>query len=265
MEVTTDEDDSQRAGIQTCDVPSKPGGRPRSHHSLGRPLRDDEKITNFGSTDGKEVQKEINRMGQKELQKAFNQIFPLKTGSNNNNWLRRKLLEAAGIPQAKSHPRGRPPRPNAKARPAAPVGRGFDTPTSSHSTREKSRQFPSFPVTGGVRKTTRRRKPTLRSEGMAAHGLTRQGSTSSVESLTPGLVGPMTQCVLPLPVLSFLHIQIELNFHYLWCWVVVWIGVKLKANAFGVVIAAPALPTYLSQVTTPPLPNSYGCFEGQHL
>eukprot|EP00884_Botryococcus_braunii_P019590 jgi/Botrbrau1/6314/Bobra.0339s0024.1 len=62
-----------------------------------------------------------------------------KMDSNNASWLRRKLLEAAGVEPTKPQGRRRlaKQRANAKALTKAPVGRGFATPspTSSHSTR----------------------------------------------------------------------------------------------------------------------------------
>ena len=51
----------------------------------------------------------IQAMNQKELQHKFEEVYGKKTGSNNNNWLRKKLAEAAMLVEPR-HPssRGRP-------------------------------------------------------------------------------------------------------------------------------------------------------------
>ena len=51
----------------------------------------------------------IQAMNQKELQHKFEDVYGKKTGSNNNNWLRKKLAEAAMLVEPR-HPssRGRP-------------------------------------------------------------------------------------------------------------------------------------------------------------
>jgi hypothetical protein len=50
------------------EAPARAGGRARSHHLLKHVLPHTDVKTHFGTVEPKEIVKEINRMGQKELQ-----------------------------------------------------------------------------------------------------------------------------------------------------------------------------------------------------
>ena len=93
------------------------GNGSRSHHLLKHALPDVDVKEYFGSIEPKEIMREINRLGQRELQAGgkalaparkqgsavadavcvlqarFRAVYGTQTFSNNNNWLRRKLLE----------------------------------------------------------------------------------------------------------------------------------------------------------------------------
>eukprot|EP00873_Tetraselmis_striata_P024370 jgi/Tetstr1/444634/TSEL_032482.t1 len=69
----------------------------KTHHLLKHQLPSGDMTHHFGSSDPKVIFKFITKMGQRELQAKFRDVFQTPTFSNNNNWLRRKLMEAAGL------------------------------------------------------------------------------------------------------------------------------------------------------------------------
>ena len=100
-------------------------GNPRSHHALQNALPVADIVAHFGSAEPKEIAKEVSRLGQRDLQVGqaiglcrtpaggrrpsrdverlfghvqarFRVVYGTQTFSNNNTWLRRKLLEGAG-------------------------------------------------------------------------------------------------------------------------------------------------------------------------
>lgn len=123
------EDEQKLSLVLAC--PSSPGIAPRAgsrpgkvnHHLLKHKLPQTDVQTHFGTTDPKELAKEITRMGQRELQvnlsilvfvttnvpardarfsginvalwmqAKFVEVYGTATKSNNNAWLRRKLSE----------------------------------------------------------------------------------------------------------------------------------------------------------------------------
>ncbi|KAK9822715.1 hypothetical protein WJX81_007834 [Elliptochloris bilobata] len=110
-------------------------------HLLRHELPNVDLLEAFGTTDGREIAKDIARWGQKELQAKFKVVYGTPTFSNNNNWLRRKLAEAAGLQTPKV------------------VGTGVTTPRnkSGHASGVDLDDHDREP--GGIRRTKRQRKP----------------------------------------------------------------------------------------------------------
>lgn len=82
----------------------------RTHHLLKHCLSQSQRSTalaQFNTLDSKEAAKEIARMGQRELQAKFKEVYGSATKSNNNSWLRRKLYEAVGVAPLKANPKGK--------------------------------------------------------------------------------------------------------------------------------------------------------------
>lgn len=101
------------APAQSCDSvdPAQ-----RTHHLLKHCLSQSQRgaaLQQFNTSDPREAAKEIARMGQRELQAKFKEVYGSATKSNNNSWLRRKLYEAVGVAPLKASTKG-------KARKAAP-------------------------------------------------------------------------------------------------------------------------------------------------
>ncbi|PRW39294.1 hypothetical protein C2E21_6998 [Chlorella sorokiniana] len=69
------------------------------HHLLRHVLSPEQctdALRHFGTTDAKSAARQVNRMSQRELRDTFEKVYCVHTNSNNNTWLRRKLLEAVG-------------------------------------------------------------------------------------------------------------------------------------------------------------------------
>ncbi|BDA44385.1 hypothetical protein COCOBI_05-5690 [Coccomyxa sp. Obi] len=124
-------------------------------HLLRHTLPDIDVAEHFGTTDGKEIAKEIARMGQKELQAKFKMVYGAPTFSNNNNWLRRKLMEAAGLQTPKV------------------LGTGQTSPRKhSHNLGDPGIDGGAFErLQGGIRRTKRQRKPKQYEDMMLGEGL----------------------------------------------------------------------------------------------
>ncbi|KAL4427974.1 hypothetical protein ABPG75_002063 [Micractinium tetrahymenae] len=82
----------------------------RTHHLLKHCLSQSQRGTalqHFNTSDAREAAKEIARMGQRELQAKFKEVYGSATKSNNNSWLRRKLYEAVGVAPLKANTKGK--------------------------------------------------------------------------------------------------------------------------------------------------------------
>ncbi|KAL4421999.1 hypothetical protein ABPG77_005429 [Micractinium sp. CCAP 211/92] len=69
------------------------------HHLLRHVLSPEQcsdALHHFGTADSKAAARMVNRMSQRELRDMFAKVYNVHTNSNNNTWLRRKLLEAVG-------------------------------------------------------------------------------------------------------------------------------------------------------------------------
>lgn len=103
----------------------------RTHHLLKHCLSQSQRVTalaHFNTADPREAAKEIARMGQRELQAKFKEVYGSATKSNNNSWLRRKLYEAVGVAPLKANTKG-------KARKGAGSGSGGSR-KSAHSSKD---------------------------------------------------------------------------------------------------------------------------------
>jgi hypothetical protein len=69
----------------------------RQHHLLKHVLNEEQRGNNalqhFGTSDVAEAVEKINGMVQRELQVHFAKVYGVRSNSNNNSWLRKKLLE----------------------------------------------------------------------------------------------------------------------------------------------------------------------------
>lgn len=82
----------------------------RTHHLLKHCLSQSQRgaaLQQFNTSDPREAAKEIARMGQRELQAKFKDVYGSATKSNNNSWLRRKLYEAVGVAPLKASTKGK--------------------------------------------------------------------------------------------------------------------------------------------------------------
>ncbi|PSC69809.1 grf-like transcription factor isoform B [Micractinium conductrix] len=82
----------------------------RTHHLLKHCLSQSQRsaaLQHFNTADAREAAKEIARMGQRELQAKFKEVYGSATKSNNNSWLRRKLYEAVGVAPLKANTKGK--------------------------------------------------------------------------------------------------------------------------------------------------------------
>ncbi|KAK9834029.1 hypothetical protein WJX81_004707 [Elliptochloris bilobata] len=139
-------------------------GNPRSHHALREALPTAEIIAHFGSAEPKEIAKEVSKLGQRDLQARFRVVYGTQTFSNNNTWLRRKLLEAAGLQAPKAAGRGRPTARTSKAASASHVHvQASDSLPLSRSSSLASQSTGNCTVAKAdeVRRTKRARKPKL--------------------------------------------------------------------------------------------------------
>ncbi|PSC67176.1 hep_Hag family [Micractinium conductrix] len=69
------------------------------HHLLRHVLSPEQcsdALHHFNTNDSKAAARQVNRMSQRELRDMFAKVYNVHTNSNNNTWLRRKLLEAVG-------------------------------------------------------------------------------------------------------------------------------------------------------------------------
>lgn len=83
---------------------SEPGGRDRDsqsskHHLLRHHLPEERRglnaVAHFAGCDTiRQAVRKVQRMAQRELQQAFQLVYGTVSYSNNNNWLRKKLIEA---------------------------------------------------------------------------------------------------------------------------------------------------------------------------
>ncbi|CAL8461745.1 g1276 [Coccomyxa elongata] len=137
------------------------GNGSRSHHLLKHALPEVDVKEHFGSIEPKEITREINRLGQRDLQAKFRAVYGTQTFSNNNNWLRRKLLEAAGLQTPKATARGRPSAKQARTLSSGDA-LGEDSPTVSQDDSFESHDGalrPPSPIPSVIRRTKRARKP----------------------------------------------------------------------------------------------------------
>lgn len=71
--------------------------RGRKHHLLRHTLAledmGENSVARMGASSVLDAARMIQTMSQRELQHSFEQIYKVRSSSNNNNWLRRKLLE----------------------------------------------------------------------------------------------------------------------------------------------------------------------------
>ncbi|GAB4818238.1 hypothetical protein N2152v2_005284 [Parachlorella kessleri] len=68
-----------------------------TRHWLPEGQRGEAVLQQLGAADLKAADHMIKNMGQRELRLAFQKVYQCETQSYNNNWLRRKLLEAVGL------------------------------------------------------------------------------------------------------------------------------------------------------------------------
>ncbi|KAL4424259.1 hypothetical protein ABPG75_001560 [Micractinium tetrahymenae] len=77
----------------------------RRHHLLKHELPDEARGMNalrfFGVDNVRQAVRRINKMAQRELQEMFQRVYGVRSSSNNNLWLRKKLIEAVN-----TRPRG---------------------------------------------------------------------------------------------------------------------------------------------------------------
>ncbi|KFM22578.1 hypothetical protein F751_4222 [Auxenochlorella protothecoides] len=75
--------------------------RPTLHHLTRHWLPEEERgasvLDRFGASSLEAARHAVRTMGQRELRAAFQRVYGSPTQSFNNNWLRRKLLEALGL------------------------------------------------------------------------------------------------------------------------------------------------------------------------
>jgi len=73
------------------------GSQSRRHHLLRHTLPHeavgDNAVHHFGVTNVPDALREVQKMSQRDLQQAFERVYNVKSSSNNNNWLRKKLIE----------------------------------------------------------------------------------------------------------------------------------------------------------------------------
>ncbi|GAB4813362.1 hypothetical protein N2152v2_000408 [Parachlorella kessleri] len=78
--------------------PLRPGRAPPRHHLLRHSLpvevRGQGVLKYFECDNTRAAIRKINKMAQRELQATFAKVYGVKSASNNNNWLRKKLIEA---------------------------------------------------------------------------------------------------------------------------------------------------------------------------
>ncbi|KAI3431501.1 hypothetical protein D9Q98_004552 [Chlorella vulgaris] len=98
-------------------------------------------LRHFGTTDSKAAARMVNRMSQRELRDMFAKVYTVTTNSNNNTWLRRKLLEAVGASRRFYNASNRTGRPKASRRsPASSSGGATPKP-------RKQQAVPAMPTT----------------------------------------------------------------------------------------------------------------------
>ena len=73
------------------------GSQSRRHHLLRHTLPSeavgDNAVHHFGVTNVPDALWAVQKMTQRDLQQAFERVYNVKNSSNNNNWLRKKLVE----------------------------------------------------------------------------------------------------------------------------------------------------------------------------
>jgi len=164
---------------------SPPGSGSKTHHLLKHQLPEGDVSHHFGTSDLKAITKIVNRMGQRELQAKFREVFETPTFSNNNNWLRRKLMEAAGIQsprvqqKAKKGPRrsgGSPKKKLTSAKKAlfrAEVGAGpapgEATPAASRISKRESKPQAGAAEPSANVNSERRRSARQRAKAIDVH------------------------------------------------------------------------------------------------
>lgn len=70
-------------------------------HSLPQEQRGQEALRHFGCQNTRQAVRKIHRMPQKELQASFERVYGVRSASNNNSWLRKKLIEAVTARKSK--------------------------------------------------------------------------------------------------------------------------------------------------------------------
>ncbi|KAL4445414.1 hypothetical protein ABPG77_011239 [Micractinium sp. CCAP 211/92] len=129
----------------------------RTHHLLKHCLSQSQRgsaLQHFNTTDAREAAKEIARMGQRELQAKFKEVYGSATKSNNNSWLRRKLYEAVGVAPLKANTKGKARKGAASAHRKA----GGSHSSKSRSPKapapapkaKRAAELPASPVQGGL-------------------------------------------------------------------------------------------------------------------
>ncbi|KAL4440305.1 hypothetical protein ABPG75_003306 [Micractinium tetrahymenae] len=170
------------------------------HHLLRHVLSPEQcsdALHHFGTADSKAAARMVNRMSQRELRDMFAKVYNVHTNSNNNTWLRRKLLEAVGASRrfyAAANRTGRPkPRRTpadggasgaaaaVAAKPRAPKAAHAATHSAQHSAQRGTAQHhravapgPALPAGSPRALAARRRAATAGSAtGLAdaAHGV----------------------------------------------------------------------------------------------
>ena len=73
------------------------GSASRRHHLLRHTLPAESignnAVHHFGVTTVQDALRAVQKMSQRDLQQAFERVYNVKSSSNNNNWLRKKLVE----------------------------------------------------------------------------------------------------------------------------------------------------------------------------
>jgi hypothetical protein len=77
------------------------GSASRRHHLLRHTLPPEcvgeHAVHQFGVTTVPDALRAVQKMSQRDLQQAFERVYNVKSSSNNNNWLRKKLVEGKKI------------------------------------------------------------------------------------------------------------------------------------------------------------------------
>ena len=73
------------------------GGGSRRHHLLRHTLSAESSghnaVHHFKASSIKDALLQVHAMSQRELQLSFEKVYGVKSSSNNNNWLRKKLVD----------------------------------------------------------------------------------------------------------------------------------------------------------------------------